>query len=726
MAEQSLGIANLGNQLTWTQGGSGPTFSDAYFDYTTDGVIFTEIGQGIPTTSGWQFNDAQLPLGRNVWVRASGYYRSGISSGSESSSSTTRLTYVNAADVTMDTQVEGGNSVPSDWRYLVGTIAMAGGDTVRVITGEYTVTVSPPNNYSLISVGGACSSLDGNIVVTAEVGSNPCTLKYTRDTGTISFFKIVEGGTAQPVSFSFMAGGKSAGHSQQMTLETGAYTVTESGPGGYVVRAASGACALVDGAIRLTVTKAGGTCQVTNTAPVTFTKIVEGGVSVPGDWSFAVAGQQVAHGAQKLLAPGTYSVTESGPAGYTLVAAGGDCTLSDGTVWLTVPAGSGSTATCTLTNRRDQGTIAFATTVEGEGATVADFTYTVLGQTTGNGGQLTLDTDIYTVSVAKPSTFVPRTASGACSLVAGALRLDVTKAGGACAVTFTRLVRFVNVVEGGTRSPGAWSFRVPIDGVEQIVFHNRDVLLAPGIYTVTQQGAVDYYSLADASGNCTLDKGKIIVNAPGSGICTVTNRRITAGIWFNRIVQGNGGAKPEDWVVMVENLPVSMGVTVTLDTDTYTVYESGPTDYALTLAGGICSLYKGTIVLEVTEAGGECLLVSTPGVGPVGFVVAPSGGTALPSAWEFAVAGQRIPHNGALLMPIGVFAISLVGPADYVVTAATGICSYDGTDISLVVGTVGGTCNLALTYDPNAPDPDPDPDPEPSDAAFLYLPAVQR
>jgi len=303
-------------------------------------------------------------------------------------------------------------------------------------------------------------------------------------------------------------------------------------------------------------------------------------------------------------------------------------------------------------------------------------------------------------------------------------------------VTFTRLVRFVNVVEGGTRSPAAWSFRVPIDGTDQIVFHNRDVLLAPGTYTVTQQGTVDYYMLANAAGNCTLDKGKIIVGAPGSGICTLTNVRKTGGIWFNRIVQGNGGARPEDWVVMVENLPVSMGVTVTLDTDTYTVYESGPTDYALTLAGGICSLYKGKIVLEVTEAGGECLLVSTPGVGPVGFVVVPSGGTAQPSAWEFAVAGQRIPHNGALLMPIGVFPISLVGPADYVVTGATGICSYDGADITMVVGTEGGTCNLQLVYDPTAPDPDPDPgtdpdpdpgtDPEPRDAAFLYLPAVQR
>jgi archaellum component FlaF (FlaF/FlaG flagellin family) len=296
-----------------------------------------------------------------------------------------------------------------------------------------------------------------------------------------------------------------------------------------------------------------------------------------------------------------------------------------------------------------------------------------------------------------PAGFVPRVVGGVCSLVDGALQLAVEKAGGECAVTMTHVVKFVNVVEGGTRSPYSWGLRVG----DILVYHNRTVLLAPGVYTPTLQGSIPTYRLVEARDACALDPvdQTLTLTAPGNGLCTVVHRRTTGTVTFKRIVQG-GNAQPSEWVTMVNGQPMPLDTPVTLDTNTYTVIEAGPPDYVVTAASGICALDKGQIKLTVTEEGGECGLISTRGIGPVGFVMYPGGGTAQASEWSFIVNGQVVPHNGALLMPVGLYTVTVQGPAGYTVIGASGICVLtESHDVQMTVGVEGGSCNLQSAYD---------------------------
>jgi len=866
-AFQTLAVASDGDSVLWTQAGAGPELTAVRFYSSTDAVNYTAMGEGVRLDTGWTITDVALPLTQNVWVRAYGEYPGGQSNGSTSAYDSVRVAYVRAADVVMTTQVVGGASVPGDWVFTAAGKQAAGNGTLRTDAGSYTVSYRGPADYTLTGVSGACSLANDVITLNAALGANTCTFTFTRDTGSITFAKTVEGGTALASAFSFTVGAQTASHNQALVIETGVYTVTENGPAGYQVRTTSGACALVNGAIRLTVTKAGGTCtvynawpitlakqvsggtavasewqftvagqtlapgsqvvlapgsypvtesgpadytlysasgdcaidqgvvQITvpgatglctitnrrdtgpiafvktveggaatpaafsftvltqtvphgqaatfetgvytitengpagytlrhaagvctlvngalrltvtktggsclvyNTWPVTFAKVVEGGDALPAAWSFGVNGQTVAPGASLLLPPGTYPVTESGPARYSLAAASGDCALVDGAAVLTVPAAASSTGVCTLTNRRDTGVITFQTTVEGDGAVAGNFNYGAGGQeANGDNGQLTLPTAVYTVTVTGPTGFTPRIASGVCTLVGGVVQMTVEKPGGVCAVTMTHPVKFVSVVEGGTRNPAAYSLRIG----DQVIFHNRSLLLAAGVYTPTLQGSVSTYTLVDARDACDLDAlgQTIIMTAPGNGLCTVVHRRNTGAVTFTRIVQG-GDAQPSDWVTLVDGQPMPLDTPVVLDTATYIVTESGPPDYVVTAASGICALDKGQIKLTVTDEGGECGLVSTRGIGPVGFVMYPGGGTAQASEWSFVVNGQVVPHNGALLMPVGLYTVTVQGPAGYTVIGASGICSLtESNDVQMTVGVEGGACNLQSAYD---------------------------
>lgn len=869
-AAQTLTVASDGDSVTWTQAGAGPELSAVHFYSSTDNVTFVMLGEGVRLDTGWVITNVALPMGQNVWVKAYGEYPGGQSNGSTSVDDAVRVAVVRASDVTLDVNLVGGVSQPDDWVFFVAGKQTKGDGVLRTNPGSYTVTYSGPENYTLTGVSGACSLASNVITLNAALGANTCTFTFTRDTGAITFIKTVEGGTAQPADFTFnvltytvnhsqtivletglytitesgpsgyvlrtangacalvngviqltvtkiggvcnvynawpitlvkqVSGGQAAPgdwsftvsgqpvasggqvvlppgtyevsengpanytlysasgdcaiqsgvvqltvpsgpggagtctitnrrdtgqilffkvveggtaqpgdfsfdvltytvpHGQSVVLETGLYTVTEHGPWGYALRAASGTCALVNGALQLTVTKSGGACTVHNTWPVVFNKVVEGGDALPTDWSFTVAGQTISPGASLLLAPGSYPVTESGLARYSLVGASGDCALVDGAAVLTVPSAPGSAGQCTLTNRRDTGAINFRTTVEGEGAVAGNFTFSAADQSaSGDGGQLIAPTENYTVTVEGPPGFVPRVAGGVCSLVDGALRLTVEKTGGECAVTMTHVVKFVNVVEGGTRSPYSWGLRVG----DILVYHNQTVLLAPGVYTPTLQGSIPTYRLVEARDACALDPvdQTLTLTAPGNGLCTVVHRRTTGAVTFKRVVQG-GNAQPSEWVTMVNGQPMPLNTPVTLDTNTYVVTEAGPPDYVVTAASGICTLDKGQIKLTVTEEGGECGLISTRGIGPVGFVMYPGGGTAQASEWSFIVNGQVVPHNGALLMPVGLYTVTVQGPAGYTVIGASGICVLtESHDVQMNVGVEGGTCNLQSAYD---------------------------
>jgi len=88
-------LAVMQSTITWTRGGSSPQFARVTFEYSTDNVNYTLLGNGTATGSNWTLTGLNLPTGQNIYIRARGYYRSsGYENGSESITESVRNAFI--------------------------------------------------------------------------------------------------------------------------------------------------------------------------------------------------------------------------------------------------------------------------------------------------------------------------------------------------------------------------------------------------------------------------------------------------------------------------------------------------------------------------------------------------------------------------------------------------------------------------------------------------------
>jgi Domain of unknown function (DUF5122) beta-propeller len=80
--------------VTWTLGGSSPEFTRVAFEYSTDNVSYTPLGNGTATGSNWVLTGMSLPTGLNFYTRARGYYHTGSYNGSESITESVRNAFL--------------------------------------------------------------------------------------------------------------------------------------------------------------------------------------------------------------------------------------------------------------------------------------------------------------------------------------------------------------------------------------------------------------------------------------------------------------------------------------------------------------------------------------------------------------------------------------------------------------------------------------------------------
>jgi len=76
--------------ITWTRGGASPQLTRVTFEYSDDNVTYTPVGKGTAAGSNWTRTGLSLPTGKNFYIRARGYYRSGYQNGSASITETVR------------------------------------------------------------------------------------------------------------------------------------------------------------------------------------------------------------------------------------------------------------------------------------------------------------------------------------------------------------------------------------------------------------------------------------------------------------------------------------------------------------------------------------------------------------------------------------------------------------------------------------------------------------
>ena len=204
-----------------------------------------------------------------------------------------------------------------------------------------------------------------------------CTVTNARDTGTVTFRKVISGEVKSDVSpFIFTANGHQYHSGASDTFDTGTYGLTENSVPGYHFVSASGICSVnSDHNIVLDVTANGGICIITNardTGSVTVNKKLDS----DGNGTFETTNPEnfrwiLDGGAPHAMGStvgnvliGDHDITENSPANYHFVGwytTGSEqfsCANPEGTTLpVTVAVNKNATASITLCNARDTGTV---------------------------------------------------------------------------------------------------------------------------------------------------------------------------------------------------------------------------------------------------------------------------------------------------------------------------------------------------------------------------------
>jgi hypothetical protein len=431
--------------------------------------------------------------------------------------------------------------------------------------GTYTVSeTGGPSGYTFTGFTDDCDG-SGNVTVVAGQAKT-CTLTNDDQAATLIVIKHVvndNGGTASAGDFTLDSGGTNdspdnfAGEEAPgttVTLDAGSYNVTETGPSGYSASFSAGCT----GTVANGETK---TCTVTNDdQPATLIVIKHvnndnGGTAAAGDFTMNVTATNPSDdsfpgaespGTTITLDAGSYSVSETGPAGYT-ASYSADCS---GTI------ANGQTKTCTVTNDDQPAHLKLVKEVvnnNGGTAIATNFTLSASGPTplSGAGGaESDVDAGTYTLS----ETNVPGYSASAWSCVGGTQNgSEITLANGqsaTCTITnddMAPLLILQKVViddNGGTALAGQWTLTAsgPTDfsGSGPSVSSGAD--FEAGTYSLSESGPDGYF---DSNWDCEggTQNGSDITLALGeAATCTITNDDDAPSLkLIKQVINNNGG-----------------------------------------------------------------------------------------------------------------------------------------------------------------------------------------
>jgi uncharacterized delta-60 repeat protein len=146
--------------ITWTRSGSSPLLTRVTFEYSTDKVNYTPLGNGTAAGNTWTLTGLNLPIGQNFYIRARGYYRSGISSSSESITESVRNSFLNPifGNISTRARVETGDNA------MIGGFIITGTQPKTVIVRGIGPSLSVPGALAdpVIEVHGSSGELLGS------------------------------------------------------------------------------------------------------------------------------------------------------------------------------------------------------------------------------------------------------------------------------------------------------------------------------------------------------------------------------------------------------------------------------------------------------------------------------------------------------------------------------------------------------------------------------------
>lgn len=466
----------------------------------------------------------------------------------------------------------------------------------------------------------------------------------------LTVIKHVIGGGAAAGDFTMHVDGQSFPGSEggtTRTLDPGDYVVTETGPAGFTLTY-SGDCDST-GHVSLANDEQK-TCTLTNTRipenpELTVVKHVVGGGASANDFTMHVGGQSFPgneSGTTRTLDPGDYTVTETGPAGYTLTY-GGDCD-GEGHVSLAYD----EEKTCVLTNTRDTGTIVVNKFFDDNGDGETDrfnpvgWTWDIEGGSQNNPG--------------------------------GASRVVPV---GSVTVSEDPIPGYSSRWECSNDDPGpGTSFTVPIA--------NNEVLFCD-FFNTRETGSLTVNKKVDTDGNGSFESGNSVANTLGF-------RWGLDGGTLDRMMGSTAPDLPTGAHSVSENSVAGYHFVGWYDPSNEGYSCTNPQSTELPADLTVTKDYERTIVL--------CNALNPPDQGRVRIVKVLTDESS-PEAWTFDISGYgSVNHDEWVTLDIGTYAVTEYGPADYSLVDVSGICELDeGGGIQLQVTSDGGTCTLVNSRD---------------------------
>ncbi|MGI8604664.1 MAG: hypothetical protein ACR2OZ_16960 [Verrucomicrobiales bacterium] len=155
-ALQNLAVTQ--SAIIWTRGGSSPQFARVTFEYSTDNVNYTPLGNGTAAGSNWILTGLSLSTGQNIYIRARGYYRSGYFNGSESITESVRNAFLSGGSLLRVIAItRSGNDIVIDFSEAIA------GKTYRL---ERKLALTDPAWQGISGVGDLTAAISGPAQIT--------------------------------------------------------------------------------------------------------------------------------------------------------------------------------------------------------------------------------------------------------------------------------------------------------------------------------------------------------------------------------------------------------------------------------------------------------------------------------------------------------------------------------------------------------------------------------
>ena len=661
------------------------------------------------------------------------------------------LPVVEPPELTLVKQVtnnSGGTALPGAW-----TLTATGPDVISGVTGSPAVTAQPVAEgvYTLSESGpagytGTWNCTGGGVFTppnqvtlsnATPAQETTCTLTNDDNPATLTLAKTIvndNGGTSVLADWTLTATGPTTvtgtADSPDVVnqgVPAGTYTLNESGPGGYTASAWSCAGGTQNGNQITLALGETATCTITNDdigTQLTLTKIVtndNGGNAVVGDWTLTADAIVFTSGVQQAVNAGTYTLAESGPAGYT--AGSWQCSGDGNLVGNDLTLGVGDTASCTITNNDVAPGLTLLKSVtndNGGNDPAGSFDLTLTGADGTHGAGVDYASGATPTVLSNVSYSVTETPNAGYTLtgvtcvddasMAPVATIFVLDEGQSVTCTFANddiapsltLVKDVVNNDGGSDDPSDFTLTLQGNDGTHNTPQNYSTGATPSViantpYTLDELAQPGY---ANAGVTCEDDDTAAPVAHPvslaeGQSVtCTLTNDDIAAGTvtLIKQVVNDNGGTAvagdfllhiagddvdcnedgTDDYMSGQTIIPVD-GCTYTVSEEPLTGYTQGAITCVDTNDGGADIGHPFTfapgqaVVCTVSNNDDGAQLALTKVVQNV------AGGTAVATDWTLTADGPT-PQSGAggfasTLVNAGVYTLSESGPAGYTASA---------------------------------------------------------